>query len=80
MARMMGANFKRVGRCHPWCGNREYLVGRASENAEWLREDWDLNWTDAEWNYLRDRADANYTAYEWWESLCANGSPPASER
>lgn len=37
MARMLGANFKRVGRCHPWCGNRELLVGRAGERRAWRR-------------------------------------------
>lgn len=41
MAKMMRKTFERVGRCHPWCGHREYEVGRAAEKKAWIAEVYD---------------------------------------
>lgn len=38
MTRMMRKNFKLIGRCHPWCGTMDYLVGRAKEKRDWQKE------------------------------------------
>lgn len=32
--KMMQANLKLVGRCHPWCPNHELVQGRAAEKRE----------------------------------------------
>lgn len=70
MARMMGANFKLVGRCHPWCGNRELGVGRAAENAAWRRElDADERWADVEYDVFRRLADERARDHEIYEAF-----------
>ena len=40
--RMLNASFKLTGRCHPWCGDVEYRVGRAAEKRAALREAWNF--------------------------------------
>ncbi|ANA85288.1 hypothetical protein BH769_gp85 [Gordonia phage BritBrat] len=37
MSRMLRSTFKKIGRCHPWCGNQEYEIGRAAEKREWRK-------------------------------------------
>lgn len=56
---MLGATFKRAGRCHPWCGNREYLVGRAAEIREWHAEVFTETWE------MTDSAEYDYRELLW---------------
>lgn len=68
MPRMQGKNWHLNGRCHPWCGDVEYLKGRARERAEAVAE-------------VNDELAAQEWAEEWqlldWPALCPRCHMPS---
>lgn len=68
MARMLRAQFKMVGRCHAWCGNREFEICRTAEKREWVREATDDAWPDlySEYDALERIADWRGETFDDW--------------
>ena len=60
MAPLLNNNLKLTGRCHPWCGNRESLVGRPAEKRAWQREAFEDAYPDLVAEY-----EALYALSEW---------------
>lgn len=78
---MPGMMRSRVSGRGTWCCCcSAWTATRAQEKRDWQCEDWTLDWTDPEWDYLRGCADEDYRAEEDfvaydWELSCGNGWP-----